>query len=90
MLLPRRLGVHAAALVLFGILPARSFFGRWEAYLSGALYSGNLKGRLDRVRYATKFLSLRTCRTQRGSELSLMQALPPENDQTHQRGGDEK
>jgi hypothetical protein len=41
-LAPRRLGVHAAALVLFLVLPALSFAGRWDAYLSGALYSGNL------------------------------------------------
>jgi hypothetical protein len=41
-LVPRRLGAHAAALALFGILPVLSFFGRWDAYLSGALYSGNL------------------------------------------------
>jgi hypothetical protein len=42
-LVPRRLGVHAAALLLFGVLPALSFSGRWDAYLSGALYSGNIK-----------------------------------------------
>jgi uncharacterized membrane protein len=42
-LVPRRLGAHAAALALFGILPALSFSGHWDAYLSGALYSGNLK-----------------------------------------------
>ena len=41
--LPRRLGAHAAALVVFGVLPALSFAGRWDAYLSGALYSGNVK-----------------------------------------------
>jgi hypothetical protein len=40
---PRRLGSHAAALVLFGALPALSFTGHWDAYLSGALYSGNVK-----------------------------------------------
>jgi hypothetical protein len=40
---PRRLGVHAVALVLFWILPALSFAGHWDAYLSGALYSGNIK-----------------------------------------------
>jgi hypothetical protein len=42
-LAPRRLGAHAVALVLFLILPALSFAGRWDAYLSGALYSGNVK-----------------------------------------------
>jgi hypothetical protein len=42
-LVPRRLRAHAAALVLFLVLPALSFAGRWDAYLSGALYSGNLK-----------------------------------------------
>jgi hypothetical protein len=40
---PRRLGAHAAAVLLFGLLPALSFAGRWDAYLSGALYSGNVK-----------------------------------------------
>jgi hypothetical protein len=40
---PRRLGAHAVALVLVGILPALSFAGHWDAYLSGALYSGNIK-----------------------------------------------
>jgi hypothetical protein len=43
LLVPRRLGVHAAALVLFGLLPALSLAGRWDAYLSGALYSGNVR-----------------------------------------------
>jgi hypothetical protein len=42
-LVPRRLCVHAAALLLFVVLPALSFSGRWDAYLSGALYSGNIK-----------------------------------------------
>jgi hypothetical protein len=42
-LLPRRGGVHAAALALFGVLPVLSFSGHWDAYLSGALYSGHLK-----------------------------------------------
>ena len=42
-LVPRRLGAHAAALVLFGVLPALSFSGHWDTYLSGALYSGNIK-----------------------------------------------
>jgi hypothetical protein len=42
-LAPRRLGAAAAALVLFLILPASSFAGRWDAYLSGALYSGNVQ-----------------------------------------------
>src|SRR5882724_1448289 len=42
-LVPRRVGAHAAALLLFGIMPALSFAGRWDAYLSGELYSGNLK-----------------------------------------------
>jgi hypothetical protein len=42
-LVPRRLGAHAAALVFFGALPALSFVDRWDAYLSGALYSGNVK-----------------------------------------------
>jgi hypothetical protein len=40
---PRRLGAHAAAFMLFLALPALSFAARWDAYLSGALYSGNVK-----------------------------------------------
>ena len=33
---------HLAAVVLFAILPALSFFNLWDSYLSSALYSGNL------------------------------------------------
>jgi hypothetical protein len=33
---------HAAAAVLFALLPALSFFNLWDSYLSSALYSGNL------------------------------------------------
>jgi hypothetical protein len=33
---------HLAAIVLFAILPALSFFNLWDSYLSSALYSGNL------------------------------------------------
>jgi hypothetical protein len=33
---------HAAAAVLFVLLPALSFFNLWDSYLSSALYSGNL------------------------------------------------
>lgn len=41
-LLPRRaLSPQTAAVVIFGLLPLLSFFGLWERYLSGALYSGN-------------------------------------------------
>jgi hypothetical protein len=42
LVVPRR-PAHAVAVVLFGILPALSFAGHWDAYLSGALYSGNIK-----------------------------------------------
>jgi hypothetical protein len=42
-LVPRRLGAHPAALAVFLILPALSFSGHWDAYLSGALYSGNVQ-----------------------------------------------
>jgi len=38
----RRDPVHLAAIVLFAILPALSFFNLWDSYLSAALYSGNL------------------------------------------------
>jgi hypothetical protein len=40
---PRRPGAHAVVVVLFGLLPALSFVGWWDAYLSSALYSGNIK-----------------------------------------------
>jgi hypothetical protein len=33
---------HAAAVVLFAVLPVLSFFNLWDSYLSSALYSGNL------------------------------------------------
>jgi hypothetical protein len=42
MLAPARTPLHAALVVLVGILPAASFAGWWDAYLSGALYSGNI------------------------------------------------
>jgi hypothetical protein len=35
-------GAHLAFVLLFGVLPALSFFGLWDAYLSSALYSGNI------------------------------------------------
>jgi hypothetical protein len=34
-------GFHVVALLLFGVLPAFSFVGLWDSYLSSALYSGN-------------------------------------------------
>ena len=40
---PRRTGAHAVMLALFVALPVLSFAGRWDSYLSGELYSGNLK-----------------------------------------------
>jgi hypothetical protein len=42
-LFPRRIGAHAVMLALFVALPVLSFAGRWDAYLSGELYSGNLR-----------------------------------------------
>jgi hypothetical protein len=33
---------HMAAVALFAVLPALSFFNLWDSYLSSALYSGNL------------------------------------------------
>ena len=33
---------HAAAILLFAVLPGLSFFNLWDSYLSSALYSGNL------------------------------------------------
>ena len=38
---PQRFPFARLALVLFGVLPALSFCGRWDSYLSAALYSGN-------------------------------------------------
>ena len=38
----RRDPAHAAALVLFAMIPALSFFNLWDSYLAAALYSGNL------------------------------------------------
>jgi uncharacterized membrane protein YphA (DoxX/SURF4 family) len=32
---------HIAALLLFGLAPALSFFGRWDHYLSSAMYTSN-------------------------------------------------
>lgn len=40
---PRRIGAHAVMLALFMALPVLSFAGGWDSYLSGELYSGNLK-----------------------------------------------
>ncbi len=38
---PGRSPVHAAAVVLMGVLPLLSFWELWDSYLSAALYSGN-------------------------------------------------
>jgi hypothetical protein len=43
MIVPRRIGAHAVMLALFVALPVLSFAGRWDSYLSGGLYSGNIK-----------------------------------------------
>jgi hypothetical protein len=40
--MPRRLDRHAVAVTLVGVMPALSFVGLWDSYLSGALYSGNI------------------------------------------------
>lgn len=40
---PRRIGAHVATLALFVALPVLSFDDRWDSYLSGELYSGNIK-----------------------------------------------
>ena len=42
-LLGDRSARHLAFVAAFGVLPLLSFFGRWDAYLSAALYSGNTK-----------------------------------------------
>ena len=39
---PGRRAFPAAVLVIFGVLPALSFFNRWDSALSAALYSGNV------------------------------------------------
>jgi hypothetical protein len=38
-----RAPVPAAAILVFGVLPALSFVGWWDSYLSSALYSGNVE-----------------------------------------------
>jgi hypothetical protein len=38
---PRRFLLAPVTLILFGIMPLLSFYDRWDAYLSAALYSGN-------------------------------------------------
>ena len=38
----RQFAYHGVVLVLFGLLPALSLFGKWDAYLSSALYSSDL------------------------------------------------
>jgi uncharacterized membrane protein YphA (DoxX/SURF4 family) len=43
-LLPNRIGFHALAVILFGIMPLFSFFNLWDSYLSSTLYSGNVAG----------------------------------------------
>jgi hypothetical protein len=40
---PRRLGWHAVVTVLALVMPLLSVVGLWDAYLSGALYSGNIR-----------------------------------------------
>jgi uncharacterized membrane protein YphA (DoxX/SURF4 family) len=39
-IVPRRV-YHGLVLVLFGLMPALSFYNCWDAYLSACLYSGN-------------------------------------------------
>jgi hypothetical protein len=39
---PRRLNRHVVLVTLVGVMPALSFVGLWDSYLSGALYSGNI------------------------------------------------
>jgi hypothetical protein len=39
---PRRLDRHAVLVTLVAVMPALSFTGLWDSYLSGALYSGNI------------------------------------------------
>ena len=41
-LLGRRHAFHLAILILCGLMPAFSFFGLWDSYLSSTLYSGNI------------------------------------------------
>jgi hypothetical protein len=39
---PRAPAARAVAVLLFWVMPALSFIGMWDAYLSSALYSGNV------------------------------------------------
>jgi hypothetical protein len=51
--LPRRaLSLQTLMVVVFGLMPLLSFFGLWERYLSGALYSGNTARAEVRLSYA--------------------------------------
>jgi hypothetical protein len=44
---PRRFLLTPVTLVLFAVMPFFSFYGRWDAYLSASLYSGNtIDGRI--------------------------------------------
>lgn len=43
LLAKRRPAFHYIVLVLFGIMPAFSFFNLWDSYLSSTLYSGNIR-----------------------------------------------
>jgi len=39
---PKRSILHGLTLILFGVMPALSFFSYWDSYLSSSLYSGNI------------------------------------------------
>jgi hypothetical protein len=52
--MPRRLDRHAALVMLVGVMPALSFVGLWDSYLSGALYSGNIAEAVIAVSPAAK------------------------------------
>jgi len=52
--MPRRLDRHAALVTLVGVMPALSFVGLWDSYLSGALYSGNIAEAVIAVSPAAK------------------------------------
>ncbi|HEX5709110.1 MAG TPA: hypothetical protein VFX96_17545 [Pyrinomonadaceae bacterium] len=52
--LPRRLGLHAVVVVLFGVMPLLSRFDLWDSYLSSTLYSGNTVAAVIHLDEATK------------------------------------
>jgi hypothetical protein len=54
LLLPRKLGLQTAVLILFVIMPVFSFFNLWDSYLSASLYSGTIEAAAVEISEPTK------------------------------------